>query len=1390
MKTHGKTIAICVLLAISAQANPPRDGVDGSAASDSALARKQAAAFSAVINQPNPRMAAQRAQDRDALRTRDQRVRSGRAAEVTQEMTASVTDRVLVVLVEFAGTNRFTWTPGVSTWDPFGQCNPAEYNGYSVGDSVASVFMATNHNVSTPTNFTYIGPLHNEIARPWSAEDASGSMIWTPDFNTAYYANIVSGDGVVFSFTRTNGSAVYSDYTGKSVRGYFDDMSAGRHLVQGDVVGWVRVTNSVWWYGADLCPGARSGAQPAYALSGGIPGAGTPQSLVLDALRAVKAANPAFPWAQYDQNGDGEIDHLWIIHAGLGEDDSTNLLNRTAYGEGGLWSQAGIIAGTNEIVPGVRVGPFLMAPENCGISVLAHEYAHNLGAADLLAYGGGVASPGFWTLMGDNWNGFPTGFLPPSLDPRNLDDWGWLAPQVLSIPTVTTVVVGQASAFPGGANVQRGVRLLLPDQQIPRIVKPCGLYEWWGGKENLANAMMTLKSPVAIPTNGAALTFDLAYDIEEEWDFLWVQVSANGGSAWTTLTNNHTISTHVDGWIGGLYGFTGDLAAAGIGGFTGYNLTFPAFEQQAFNLARFAGSNLLVRFWYMTDWGTVYEGPYMDNVAIISAGATNFFDNAEQGDTNWTYATPWACVGATNFVPHAYYLQWRNVNAGGGYDIGLGDARWEFGPANGGLLVWYDNSKYADNEVMNYMFDTPGAGPKGTLLLVDAHPDPYRDPYWVAYGYTNEGANVTSRSQMRDAAFSLRNAVPFIMTPGNVYTNTAFAGRPAVGTFSDALGYYPGTEFVSRGPGYVPSSYKWVTTQCDSSVVIPAKVFYGIKAPGYTRNQEFRYRAQRVMPAGLLGCYYLGANTGLGYDGGSGNPVDVAGQYGWNVRILSQSDSMATLLISATTLAPPVNVAPADGATGVAQLATLMSTNFTDSSPAATHAASQWQISTTTAFTTIIWDSGEDTLHLASVTVPAGTLGVLNEYCWRVRYKDSFGAWSAFSAPTRFTTADNPRYAAINGAAIWPYDSWCSAASNIQDAIDAAVLGASVFVSNGVYPLAAQLMLTNGNTVRGVAGAGVTMLLCTGAVGRGALVAHPRAVLDGFTVTNGTMAGPGGGVYLATGTVRNCVIIGNKAVAAAGGGVYVLNATLEACTISGNAAGTLGGGVYAMRSAIAGCTVSGNTAGDSGGGMAALTSVVSTCTIRDNLCMNRGGGVYATAVVMRTCLVSGNLAGQDAGGVYLAGNCSVECCTLAGNQAGTGIHGGLAAEPNARNSLVLNSILRLNQPLNADAGENIAYAFSCVTPEVSGTAMITNDPLFVAAGAGNYRLLVGSPCIDAGTNQPWMAAATDLDGNPRICNDQVDMGCYELVPEPAAAALAVMAWCVCVMRRRTGCPLH
>ena len=45
--------------------------------------------------------------------------------------------------------------------------------------------------------------------------------------------------------------------------------------------------------------------------------------------------------------------------------------------------------------------------------------------------------------------------------------------------------------------------------------------------------------------------------------------------------------------------------------------------------------------------------------------------------------------------------------------------------------------------------------------------------------------------------------------------------------------------------------------------------------------------------------------------------------------------------------------------------------------------------------------------------------------------------------------------------------------------------------------------------------------------------------------------------------------------------------------------------------------------------------------------------------------------------------------------------------------------------------------------------------------AGDYRLSFGSPCINTGSNQAWMADSFDLAGHKRILQKTVDMGAYE-----------------------------
>lgn len=289
----------------------------------------------------------------------------------------TITDRVLVILVEFGGTDTMTWDPETSSWDPYGKLDTTEDTGENYGTPAACANMITQK-----TEFSYSGPLHNQVPVPDSAEKDWCGTTWTPNFSPEYYNELIFGNGVNISYTREDGSTVYEDMTGQSVAEFYRIMSGNRYYIEGNIVGWVSVNYSMYWYGADECPGALSMRNSTFADGAYSDG---PHDLVVDAIEAVKTAYPDFNWAQYDLDGDGVIDRLWIIHAGLGEENGRigGILEKTDYCEGAIWSHSSSIS-NYEIVPGISAGPYIIMPENCGVAVLAHEMGHNLGAIDPL----------------------------------------------------------------------------------------------------------------------------------------------------------------------------------------------------------------------------------------------------------------------------------------------------------------------------------------------------------------------------------------------------------------------------------------------------------------------------------------------------------------------------------------------------------------------------------------------------------------------------------------------------------------------------------------------------------------------------------------------------------------------------------------------------------------------------------------------------------------------------------------------------------------------------------------------------------------------------------------------------------------------------------------------
>jgi hypothetical protein len=179
-----------------------------------------------------------------------------------------------------------------------------------------------------------------------------------------------------------------------------------------------------------------------------------------------------------------------------------------------------------------------------------------------------------------------------------------------------------------------------------------------------------------------------------------------------------------------------------------------------------------------------------------------------------------------------------------------------------------------------------------------------------------------------------------------------------------------------------------------------------------------------------------------------------------------------------------------------------------------------------------------------------------------------------------------------------PYTAWATAATTIQDAVDAAGPGGTVVVSNGVYATGGRAVGTNllvnrvaverPLTLRSVNGPQFTVIQghqMPGATnGDGAtrcVYLADGASLSGFTLTNGATRSRGdwyretigGGLWCesASAVASNCVIVGNSAYDS-GGGVY--GGTLNDCTLSGNSARYDGGGAY--YSTLSNCALSGN----------------------------------------------------------------------------------------------------------------------------------------------------------------------------------------------------------------------
>lgn len=218
----------------------------------------------------------------------------------------------------------------------------------------------------------------------------------------------------------------------------------------------------------------------------------------------------------------------------------------------------------------------------------------------------------------------------------------------------------------------------------------------------------------------------------------------------------------------------------------------------------------------------------------------------------------------------------------------------------------------------------------------------------------------------------------------------------------------------------------------------------------------------------------------------------------------------------------------------------------------------------------------------------------------------------------------------------------------------------------------------------------------------------------------------------------------------------------------------------------AGVLSPGTSYGRGGGLSIGYDSIVNRCTFDGNVATEMGGGLYISGAI--THVANSLLINNSAvlgGGLYIDDNSGaslISNITVADNTATIG--GGIYREADGSVDPMIyisNSILWSNQDTIGGLSDqiagttfpNLSVSYTVVDDPGSsfgGSGMIYEDPRFVDAANGNYRLRLSTPARDAGLNAALDFNAdsvidfvADLDGASRLqgATKTVDIGAYE-----------------------------
>lgn len=160
-----------------------------------------------------------------------------------------------------------------------------------------------------------------------------------------------------------------------------------------------------------------------------------------------------------------------------------------------------------------------------------------------------------------------------------------------------------------------------------------GNYAFWSNKGDESNMTLTHEFDITQATGEIYLNYWLWYDLEDNYDYLYLEASEDG-KHWQILK---TASGTDKDTSGNSYGW-------------GYNGKSSGWIKENVNISSYAGKKIYLRFEYVTDAAVNGEGMLIDDIEIPKIG---YFSDFEDANGGWESA---GFVRIQNRLPQTYIM--------------------------------------------------------------------------------------------------------------------------------------------------------------------------------------------------------------------------------------------------------------------------------------------------------------------------------------------------------------------------------------------------------------------------------------------------------------------------------------------------------------------------------------------------------------------------------------------------------------------------------------------------------------------------------------------------------------------------------------------------------------